>query len=97
VESLIAQASRLCDLHQARYRGLAKTHLQHVLTALAINLVRVDAWLTRVATPEAGPPDSPGWPNPSQHLNSPAESNPGAIHSSPARERAEASAASSGR
>jgi transposase len=50
VESLIAQASRRSDLHQARYRGLAKTHLQHVLTALAINLVRVDAWLTGVAT-----------------------------------------------
>jgi len=31
-------------------RGLAKTHLQHVLTALALNLVRVDAWLTGVAT-----------------------------------------------
>jgi transposase len=50
VESLISQASRLSDLHQARYRGLAKTHLQHVLTALALNLVRVDAWLTGVAT-----------------------------------------------
>jgi len=50
VESLIAQASRRSDLHQARYRGLAKTHLQHVLTALAINLVRVDGWLTGVAT-----------------------------------------------
>jgi transposase len=50
VESLISQASRLSDLHQARYRGLAKTHLQHVLTALAINLVRVDAWLTGIAT-----------------------------------------------
>src|SRR5215217_750058 len=41
---------RRSDLHQARYRGLAKTHLQHVLTALAINLVRVDGWLTGVAT-----------------------------------------------
>jgi transposase len=50
VESLIAQASRRSDLHHARYRGLAKTHLQHVLTALAVNLVRVDAWLTRAAT-----------------------------------------------
>ena len=47
---MIAPASRLSDLHHARYRGLAKTHLQHVLTALAINLVRVDAWLTGVAT-----------------------------------------------
>jgi transposase len=50
VESLISQACRLSDLHQARYRGLAKTHLQHVLTALALNLVRVDAWLTGAAT-----------------------------------------------
>jgi hypothetical protein len=48
---LIAQASRLSDLHHARYRGMAKTHLQHVLTALAINLVRVDAWLTGITTP----------------------------------------------
>jgi Transposase DDE domain len=51
VESLIAQAFRRSDLHHARYRGLAKTHLQHVLTALALNLVRVDAWLTGAATP----------------------------------------------
>jgi IS5 family transposase len=50
VEGTIAQASRRSDLHQARYRGLAKTHLQHVLTALALNLVRVDAWLTGAAT-----------------------------------------------
>ena len=50
VESLIAQASRRSGLHHARYRGLAKTHLQHVLTALALNLVRVDAWLTGAAT-----------------------------------------------
>jgi Transposase DDE domain len=35
-----------------RYRGLAKTHLQHVLTALALNLVRVDAWLS--GTPPGG-------------------------------------------
>jgi Transposase DDE domain len=47
IEGTIAQASRRSDLHHARYRGLPKTHLQHVLTALAINLVRVDAWLTR--------------------------------------------------
>jgi hypothetical protein len=39
--------------------GLAKTHLQHILIATAINLVRVVAWLTdprpqkRRATPLA--------------------------------------------
>jgi Transposase DDE domain len=52
VEGTIAQAARRADLHQARYRGLAKTHLQHVLTALAVNLVRVDAWLS--GTPPGG-------------------------------------------
>jgi transposase len=52
VEGTIAQASRRGDLHHARYRGLAKTHLQHVLTALALNLVHVDAWLT--STPHGG-------------------------------------------
>jgi transposase len=48
IEGTIAQATRRSDLHQARYRGLAKTHLQHVLTALALNLVRVDAWLSGI-------------------------------------------------
>jgi hypothetical protein len=52
VEGTIAQASRRSDVHHARYRGLAKTHLQHVLTALALNLVRVDAW--RTGTPLGG-------------------------------------------
>jgi Transposase DDE domain len=47
---LIAQASRLSDLHQARYRGKPKTFLQHTLTAMALNLVRVDAWLTGAVT-----------------------------------------------
>jgi transposase len=48
IEGTIAQATRRSDLHHARYRGLAKTHLQHVLTALALNLVRVDAWLSGI-------------------------------------------------
>jgi len=33
-----------CDLRHARYRGLIKTHLQHVLTAVAINVTRMVAW-----------------------------------------------------
>jgi hypothetical protein len=52
IEGTIAQASHRADLHQTRYHGLPKTHLQHVLTALALNLVRVDAWLT--GTPLGG-------------------------------------------
>lgn len=32
-------------LRSARYRGLEKTHLQHVATAAAINVDRIVAWL----------------------------------------------------
>jgi hypothetical protein len=37
---------RAFDWRRSRYRGLAKTPLQHILMATAINLVRVVAWLT---------------------------------------------------
>jgi transposase len=36
---------RAFDLRRSRYLGLPKTHLQHVGIAVAINLVRVVAWL----------------------------------------------------
>lgn len=57
VESAHAQGIRRCDLRHARYRGLAKTKLQHVLTAAALNLVRVSAWLAD--TPRAATRRSP--------------------------------------
>ena len=44
VESTHAQGTRRCGLRQARYTGLAKTHLQHVATAAALNLVRLGEW-----------------------------------------------------
>jgi len=43
VEGTISQAVRVSGLRQARYRGLAKTHLQHVATAAALNIGRVVA------------------------------------------------------
>ena len=45
VESTHEQAIRRCGLRQSRYIGLAKTHLQHLVTAVAINLIRVGEWL----------------------------------------------------
>ena len=45
VEGTISQGVRAFGLRRARYVGLAKTHLQHVLTATAINFVRVSHWL----------------------------------------------------
>jgi transposase len=46
IEGTISQAVRGFGLRECRYIGLAKTHLQHVLTATAINLARLDAWFT---------------------------------------------------
>ena len=45
-EGAISQAVRRTGIRRARYTGLAKTHLGHALAATAINLVRLDAWLT---------------------------------------------------
>jgi transposase len=44
IESTHEQAIRRCGLRRSRYIGLAKTHLQHLLTAVAINLVRLSDW-----------------------------------------------------
>jgi transposase len=45
VEGTISQGTRSFGLRRARYVGLAKTHLQNILTAAAINLSRAVAWL----------------------------------------------------
>jgi DDE family transposase len=48
IEGTHAQAIRRCGLRRCRYAGLAKAHLQNVLTAAAINLVRVTEWLAGI-------------------------------------------------
>ena len=44
IESAHAQAVRRCGLRQARYIGLARTRLQHLATAAAINVIRLGEW-----------------------------------------------------
>ncbi len=44
IEATHEQAIRRCGLRHSRYIGLVKTHLQHVVTAAALNLVRISAW-----------------------------------------------------
>jgi hypothetical protein len=51
IEGTISQGVRALGLRRSRYRGLAKTHLQHVATAAAINLGRLSGWFK--ATPRA--------------------------------------------
>jgi hypothetical protein len=38
-------------MRRSRYNGMAKTHLQHALIAVALNLVRLGEWL--IGTPRA--------------------------------------------
>jgi transposase len=45
IEGTLSQGIRGFGLRRCRYLGQAKTHLQHVFTAAAINLARLDAWL----------------------------------------------------
>ncbi|MCP3818688.1 transposase [Streptomyces sp. A3M-1-3] len=45
IEATLSQNVRVHGLRRSRYRGLAKTHVQHVLTALACNIARVADWL----------------------------------------------------
>jgi transposase len=52
VEGTIAQGVRSHEIRSSRYFGLLKTHLQHLMTAAAINIVRILRWL-------AGEPKAP--------------------------------------
>ena len=40
IEGSLSQGVRRCGLRQSRYLGLARTHLQHLATAVSLNLVR---------------------------------------------------------
>lgn len=45
IESTISQSLRRTGLRSTRYIGLARTHLQHIASAAAINLARLFDWL----------------------------------------------------
>jgi transposase len=44
IEGTISQGTRAFGLRRSRYIGLAKTHLQNIVIACAINLTRLVAW-----------------------------------------------------
>src|SRR5438552_4715847 len=69
VEGTLSQGVRAFGLRRTRYRGLPKTHMQHVAIAAAINVDRIVAWLderpratTRVSRFAALAPASVGHP-----------------------------------
>ncbi len=49
IEGTLSQGVRAFGLRRARHRGLAKTHVQHVATAAAINVRRLADWLNGVS------------------------------------------------
>jgi len=49
IEGTPAQAARRCGLRRCRYIGAPKAKLQHVITAVAVNFVRIVEWHTDVA------------------------------------------------
>lgn len=48
IEGTLSQGTRAFGLRRSRYIGQAKTHLQHILIAVAINLARFVAWINEV-------------------------------------------------
>ena len=48
VEGTPPQGVAVTDTRPARYRGLPKTHLQHVASAAALNLIRLEPWFNDV-------------------------------------------------
>ncbi|MFF3327754.1 transposase [Streptomyces sp. NPDC002889] len=52
IEATVSQGVRTFGLRRSRYRGRPETSLQHLFTSTAMNLARLDAWIT--GTPRAG-------------------------------------------
>jgi transposase len=46
IEGTISQGVRAFNLRRSRYVGKVKTHLQHLLIAAAMDVVRIYCWLT---------------------------------------------------
>ncbi len=55
IEATHAQGLQRSDLRRTRSIGLARTHLQHLFTAIALNLVRAVEWLTDTSRAQASP------------------------------------------
>lgn len=48
IEGTLSRGIRRCRLRRTRYIGLARVHRAHVLTAVAINVLRLGEWFTEV-------------------------------------------------
>lgn len=48
VEGTLSQGVRAFDLRRSRSIGIAKTHVQHTITATALNVTRILAWIMEI-------------------------------------------------
>jgi transposase len=48
IEGTISLGTRSCSLRRSHYIGQAKTHFQHILIAIAINLAHFVDWINEV-------------------------------------------------
>jgi transposase len=48
IEGTIGQAVDKLEMRKSRYRGLAKTHFHHLITAAAMNIKRMLDWVTEI-------------------------------------------------
>ncbi len=55
IEGTLSNGVRNFDLRRTHYLGRVKTHLQHILIAAGMNLVRVVRWLTEEPLAQACP------------------------------------------
>lgn len=53
VEGCLSQGVRAFGLRRSRYTGLAKTHLQHIITAVVMNLARLWNWWQEIPKAQA--------------------------------------------
>ena len=53
IEGTLSRAVRKSALRRARYVGKQKTHLQHILIAVAINLARLAEWFAGIRPPQS--------------------------------------------
>jgi len=51
IEGTLSRGIRRCRLRRTRYVGQDRTHLGHVLTAVALNFLRLGEWLSGIDRP----------------------------------------------
>ena len=67
VEGTVCELARGHGMRHCRYRGQPKAHLQHVLTAIAVNIERLSQLPTRREHIPATADGVPGLPRPARH------------------------------